>query len=117
MIFDLSRSELENLLAGFLVGALGVTLKTRVSSLDELPAACRPRIESTEAKGLAWSAWSTDEGLIVAWGECDIAASRKLNAHALHIRWWVESTQTYHALWCHCHSGRPTEWVVGRGPD
>jgi hypothetical protein len=117
MNFDLSRSEFENLLAGFLVGALGVELKARVSSLNELPAACRPRIESAEAKGLAWSAWTTDQGLMAAWGEYDIAASRKLNAHVLRVGWWVQSTQTHHALWCYCYSGRPTEWVVGRGPD
>ena len=114
MNFELSQSELESLLDGFLVGALGLELKTRIMDLKDLPEGCRTRLQRAEAKSRAWTAWVTDDGPVAAWAEYDIAASRRLNAAVLFIEW--AGTHGHHALWCHCTPNRPTEWIIGRGP-
>ena len=66
--FDLSRSDLENLLAEFLSGALGVELRTRLTDPDKLPVACRSRLRLAQDSGQPWTAWSTAYGPIAAWG-------------------------------------------------
>jgi hypothetical protein len=112
MYFDLSRSEMENVLTGFLVGALGVELKAQVSQM-ELPEDYRTRICKAESEGRPWTAWSTDRGLVAAWGEQDLDASRKLHACVLFVSWCGEAF-SQHGIWCYCYPNRPTEWIVGR---
>jgi hypothetical protein len=113
MYFDLSRSELENLLTGFLVGALGVELKAQVHDLTQLPEDYRTRVCKAESQGRPWTAWSTDRGLIAVWGEYDLAASRSLHAFVLFLSWYgVAFSQ--HGMWCYCYPNRPAEWIVGR---
>jgi hypothetical protein len=112
--FDLSRAEVENLLAGFLTGAQGVELGTRLTDLRDLPAACRARVQSAEDSGHAWAAWSTPTGPIAAWGQYDVRTSRELFAYQLLIQWW-DVPSGHHALWCYCGPKRPTEWTIGRG--
>jgi hypothetical protein len=112
--YDLSRSDVENLLAGFLTGAVGVELGTRLTDLNVLPAAYRAHLHAAEASGRAWTAWSTERGPIAAWGDHDREGSRRLNAYLLLVDWGDGHTG-YHSLWCYCDPKRPTEWTIGRG--
>jgi hypothetical protein len=112
--FDLSRSDVENLLAAFLAGTLGVEFGTRFMTLSELPAPCRTHLRPAVASGRAWIAWSTSCGPLAAWGVYDIQASRQINAYLLFVEWWGMPSG-HHSLWCYCDPKRPTDWVVGRG--
>ena len=114
MDFDLSRSELEKLLTGFLIGALGVALKAQVHDLTKLPEDYRTRVQEAQDKGHAWTAWSTEHGLAAVWGEYDIAASRRLQACVLFLEWGGPAF-SQQGMWCYCYPNRPKEWVVGRG--
>jgi hypothetical protein len=114
MNFDLSRSDVENLLAGFLAGTQGVELKKRLTDLSDLAPACRTHVRRAVASGRAWTAWSTEHGPIAAWGDYDIHGSRQINAYLLSVE-WCGVPNDHHSLWCYCHPRRPTEWIVGRG--
>jgi hypothetical protein len=114
MNFDLSRSDVEQLLAGFLAGTQAVALKTQVTDYRELPEPYRPAVHRAHEAKRAWTAWSTDCGFLVAWGDYDIAASRQLFSHVLFVE-WQGSHGGPHATWCRCDPRRPTEWVFGRG--
>src|SRR5882724_411413 len=98
--FDLSLSELERLLAGFLVGTQGVELGERLMDLDDLPAACREDVRRATASGRAWTAWSTQYGPIVAWGDYNIQGSKQLNGYLLFVEWW-SVPGGHHSLWCY----------------
>jgi hypothetical protein len=111
---DLSRSDVENLLAGLLAGAQGVELGKRLTELRELPMACRTHLQLAEASGCGWVAWSTPSGPVVAWGNVEIHGSRRINAYLLLVERW-DAPSGHHALWCYCDLKRPTEWTVGRG--
>jgi hypothetical protein len=111
---DLSRSGVEELLAGFLVGALGVELGTQLKDPGELPVGCRTRLRIAQGSGRAWTAWSTPSGPMAICGDLDIPGSRQLSAYLLFIEWW-NALNEYHALWSFCNPKRPTEWTIGRG--
>jgi hypothetical protein len=114
MNFDLSRSDVERLLAGFLAGTQAVALNTQVTDCRELPEPHRAAVQRAHEANRAWTAWSTDCGFLVAWGDYDIAASKRLYSYVLSIGWCgLQGSQ--HATWCRCDPGRPTEWVIGRG--
>jgi hypothetical protein len=114
MNFDLSRSYVDNLLAGFLAGTQGVKLETRLISLRDLPAGCRTHARRAEASGSAWTAWSPQYGPIAAWGDYDVQGSKQLNAYLLFLEWWGDLSGV-HSLWCYCDPKRYTDWTVGRG--
>ena len=113
MNFDLSRSDVESLLAGFLAGTLGVEFGTRLIAVSELPAPCRTHVRAAVASGHAWIAWTTPCGPMAAWGVYDIQGSRQINAYLL------SSGGVYRAVTTRCGvtatPKRPTDWVVGRG--
>jgi hypothetical protein len=111
---DLSRSDVENLLAGFLTGARSVQLGKRLTELDDLPAAYRTHVQLAEASGVVWAAWSTQCGPVVAWAKVDAQGSGRSSAYLLQFEWY-ETLSGHHALWCHCDPKRPTEWTIGRG--
>jgi hypothetical protein len=104
----------ENLLAAFLTGAVGAELRTRLTDLDELPAACRSHLRLAQDAGDPWIAWSTPLGPSAAWGQYDLPGSRRLMAYLLQIEWWDVPTG-HHALWAYCNLKRTTEWTIGRG--
>ena len=112
--FVLSRSDVENLLAGFLAETLAVELETRLIEPSEVPAACRKHIRRAAASGRAWTAWSTPCGPIAAWEDYYIQGSQQINAYLLFVEWWGDRSG-HHSLWCYCDPKRPTEWTVGRG--
>jgi hypothetical protein len=104
----------ENLLAGFLTGAVGVGLGVRLADLNALPAACRTHLRAAEAAGRVWIAWSTPAGPSAAWGDYHIEASKRLYAYLLLVD-WCDVPTGHHSLWCYCDPKRPTEWTVGQG--
>jgi hypothetical protein len=114
MHFDLSRSDVERLLTGFLAGTQGVTLQSPITDCQVLPDVYRTAIQRAQEANRAWTAWSTDYGFLLAWGDYDSAASRRQFVYMLFVEWIDFGGQ--HAAWCHCDPGRPTEWVFGRGP-
>jgi hypothetical protein len=114
MDFDPSLSDAAEPLGGFLAGTQGVELQARIIDVDELSEAHRRRVQSAHVRGLAWTAWSTEHGPVAAWGEYDVAGSKRLNAYVLFAEWYG-MPNGQHALWCYCHPGRPTEWIAGRG--
>jgi hypothetical protein len=112
--FDLSRSEVENLLAGFLTGAVGVQLGARLTDLNTLPAEHRKHVRAAEAPGRTWAAWVTERGPIAAWGDYHPEASKRLYGYQMLVEWYDTPTG-HHALWCYCDPKHPTEWTFGRG--
>jgi hypothetical protein len=114
--YDLSRSDIQSLLAGFLTGAVGVTLGTRLMDLDDLPSACRTHVRLAAANGRTWAAWVTDRGPIAVCGEYHIEPSKRLFAYLLLTEWW-EDLSGHHSMWCYCDPKRLTEWTFGRGRD
>ena len=112
--FDLFRSDVENLFAGFLTGAVGAELGVRLTDMNALPLECRKHVRAAEGAGRTWVAWETDRGTIAAWGDYHTDASRRLYAYQMLIEWYDTPTG-HHALWCYCNPGRSAEWTIGRG--
>jgi hypothetical protein len=105
---------MENLLTGFLSGALCVELIDRLENFEVLPSVCRRHSQAAEGSGGAWIAWSTASGPMVAWGSVDIHGSKRINAYLLQVA-WCDALSGYHSLWCYCDPKHPTEWTIGRG--
>jgi hypothetical protein len=103
----------ENLLTGFISGAVGVELRIRLD-ISELPADCRKHLRVAEASGRVWTAWSTERGPMAAWGEYHLEPSKRLYAYLLFVEWWLIPSG-HHSQWCYCDPKRPTEWTVGQG--
>jgi hypothetical protein len=111
---DLSRPDVENLVTGFLSGALGMELIGRLSNLKDVPSVCWSRLNLIEEVAGAWIAWSTRHGAVAARGRLDIEGSRRISACLLRIE-WCDSVSGHHVLWAYCDPKRPTEWTIGRG--
>jgi hypothetical protein len=111
--FDLLRSDVETLLEKFLRAAVGADLKIPLKDMQDLPERCRQHIQLANHAGCPWTAWSTPDGPLAAWGHYDLPESKQLDAYLLHVEWW-QSPNDHHALWCYCEAKRPTDWVVGR---
>lgn len=114
MDFSGSRAEVEKLLKCFLLGTQNVTLQNQIVDIAEIPEPCRACVRAADSQGLAWGAWSTEHGPMVAWAKYDGEASARLGLHQLHIEWFLPPKE-FHALWCRCYPERPTEWIIGRG--
>jgi hypothetical protein len=112
--FDLSRSDLERLLADFIVGTQRVKLDTRFLDHRELPPEFRKLLVPVLLRGCVWTAWATKRGPIAVWAHYDIHGSKAINAYLLYVEWYLNETG-HHSLWCHCHPDRSTEWTIGRG--
>jgi hypothetical protein len=112
--FDLTRSDVEILLTGFLSGALGVTLTDRLNNLGDLPRDWRTHLQLAEDSGCPWVAWSTSGGPIAVCGKFDVQGSRRINAYLLLVE-WRDTLSGHHSVWCYCEPKRPTEWTLGRG--
>jgi hypothetical protein len=104
----------ENLLLGFLTGALGIELIGRIDALEDLPAAFRRHVQLAKPRGAVCAAWSTHVGPVAACGQYDLQGSRQLTAYLLFVEWW-DTSNGHHALWAHCDAKRPNEWTIGRG--
>ena len=111
--FDLSRSDVENLLAAFLTGAVGVQVGMRLTDLNALPVEHRKHLRAAADAGRTWAAWSTERGPIATWGDYHPEASKGLCAYLILIEWYDTPTG-HHSLWCYSYPQRPTEWIVGQ---
>ena len=105
---------MEDLLTGFLSGALGVILIGRLNNITDLPGAYRTHLQLAETSGDAWIAWSTPHGPMAVWGNCDVEGSRRINGYLLRVE-WCDAQGGLHSLWSYCDPKRPTEWTIGRG--
>jgi hypothetical protein len=114
MNFDLSQTNLVELLAGFATGALNLTLGARITDMHKLPDAYRAYLQRPDSNGRIWAAWETDLEPVILWGEYELAASHRLTACVLFIEWYGMRLGK-HALWCYCYASQPTEWIIGRG--
>jgi hypothetical protein len=112
--FDLSGPEVENLLAGFLTGAVGIQLGARLTDVNALPADCRKHARAAEAAGRTRVVWATERGPIAAWGDYYPEASKRLYGYQILVD-WCDVPTGHHSLWCYCDPKRPTEWTIGRG--
>lgn len=107
-------TEFLELLNNFLVGTQSLTLQAPISDLTSLPHSYRARLREAEALGRIYTAWTTDQGPVAAWGEYDRHQSAFVHAHVLFIEWSL-SPHEHHAGWWHCYQERPREWICGRG--
>lgn len=105
---------MEKFLAGFLTGAQGIELGTRLTDTRKLPEICRTLVRRAEESGRAWTAWSTPIGPVAAWGQYHLERSRQLFSFLLLVEWW-DGPSGHHTLWAYCNPKRPTEWTIGRG--
>jgi hypothetical protein len=113
---EVSCAEVVSLLDAFLRGTQAVELRTRIMDLKELPDWFRTHIEGAQKLGRIWTAWSTDEGHMIAWGDYDDEQSRRVRAHVLFVEWCLPPAEQ-HASWWYCYAKRPKEWICGRGRD
>jgi len=114
MHFDLTRDDIDNLLTAFLTGTQCADLQTRITDPNQLPPACRERLQLAQNPARPWTAWATTDGPIAACGDYDMAGSIRLSAYLLLVEWWTLPSG-YHSAWCHCDPKRPTDWIFGRG--
>lgn len=113
---DVSRAEIVSLLDAFLAGTQAVELRTAIKDLKALPVWFRAHLERAEGLGRIWTAWSTDEGHMIAWGDYDQEQSKRIRAHVLFVKWCLPPAE-HHASWWYCYGKRPREWICGRGRD
>jgi hypothetical protein len=113
---DVSRAEIVSLLDAFLSGTQAVELRVRIKELEGLPDWYRAHVEHAQELGRVWTAWSTDEGHVIAWGDYDHEQSTRVRAHVLFIEWGLPPAD-HHASWWYCYPKRPKEWICGRGRD
>ena len=110
------RAEVVSLLDGFLAGTQAVELRVRIQDLQEPPVWFRAHLERAQGLGRVWTAWLTDEGYMIAWGDYDHEQSTRVRGHVLFIEWCLPPTEQ-HASWWYCYAKRPKEWICGRGRD
>jgi len=113
---DVSRAEVVSLLDAFLAGTQAVELRVRITDPKKLPDWFRAQLDGAQKLGRIWTAWVTDEGHMIAWGEYDHERSTRNRANVLFIEWCLPP-DAHHASWWFCYAKRPKEWICGRGRD
>jgi hypothetical protein len=110
-------ADIEQLLAQFLTGALGLTLRSAVQGHRHGDTPGEGHRAPTDGRDSpVWVAWQTDRGMVSAYGAYDRPRSRGINAHVLFIGWWI-APSTHHEGWWRCDVKRPQEWTKGRGGE
>lgn len=113
---DEATTGVEQLLAHFLIGALGLTLQSAIRDVSAMPARRLAQAPSAQSDPPVWAAWNTDRGVVRICGAYDGAQSRRLSAHVLFIGWWI-APGTHHEGWWRCCGKRPREWTKGYGGE
>ncbi len=115
MDVKLSAAEIEQLLAHFVEGALGLNLsgsKLVASANDQFQ---YPSSASNFGPGVCVT-WQTTRGTARICGVYDSALSLRICAHVLWLAWWLPS-DIHHEGWWRCDQKRLNEWTKGRGRD
>ena len=112
---DAAPAGVEQLLAHFLTGALGLTLNAAVPA-TATPAKQPAEAPSADSDPLVWAAWKTDQGVVKISGAYNGPQSRRLNVHVLYLSWWM-GPATRHEGWWRCDPRRPREWTRGYGGE
>jgi hypothetical protein len=115
---EITPAAVEELLAHFLIGALGLNLDTAIREVCHLPARKRTaticRTSHADIDASVCAAWRTDKGIVSVCGAYDRARSQRMGAHVVYIEWWI-APDTHYEGWWYCCIKRPREWTVGRG--
>jgi len=115
MDVKLSAAEIEQLLAHFVEGALGLNLpasKLIASANDQFE---YPSSASNFGPAVCVS-WQTNRGTVRICGVYDSVQSLCICAHVLWLAWWLPS-DIHHEGWWRCDQKRLNEWTKGRGRD
>lgn len=104
MDVTLQEVRIEDLLAHFLKGALGLELE---ASIPMTGGAVVPESQTC-------AAWLTDRGIARICGSYDTGHSHRIRAHVLWLAWWLP-LDTHHQGWWRCDRIRFNEWTKGRG--
>ena len=108
-----TAAEIEQILAHFVEGALGLNLpasKTRADDQFEHPGSA-----GNYGPAVCVS-WETNLGIAKICGVYDSAQSLRVCAHVLWLAWWLPS-DIHHEGWWRCDQKRLHEWTKGRGRD
>src|ERR1700736_3285226 len=111
--FALPPRPIEELLEGFFVGALGLTLEARIRGASDLLGSDHVALIGAQDQD-GWCAWKTNQGLLSACGKYDHEQSQRTSAYVLLIEWSI-APHEHHKGWWHCYPKRPLEWIKGRG--
>lgn len=111
----MSPMGIEQLLAHFLIGALGLRLESPIREVSHVPPS-RYLGSTARADPSVCAAWNTDQGVVTIAGTYDRAQSQQLHMHVLLIEWWIAPT-THHRGWWRCSARRPREWTRGYGSE
>src|SRR5258705_13652622 len=85
---EAAPAGVEQLLAHFLTGALGLALEAAVPP-KSLPVRRPAQAPSGDIDPLVWAAWKTDRGEVTICGAYDGPQSRRSSAHMLYLAWWM----------------------------
>jgi len=112
---EVALTGIEQLLAHFLIGALGLTLQEAIRDGRGVPGE-PAQTPSSHRDPPVWATWRTDRGVVRVCGAYDRAQSYRLNTHVLFIEWWI-SPARHHQGWWRCSGKRPREWTKGYGGE
>lgn len=108
--------DVEQLLAHFLIGVLGLTLQSEIRGgrRDQPMRSQGERAPTNGADMPVCADWQTDQGIVSIAGTYDHSQSQRTYAHVLLLSWWIPP-HTHHEAWWRCDIRRPREWTRGRG--
>jgi hypothetical protein len=117
-VVNRAAAGVEQLLAHFLIGALGLTLHAviRGRRRDEAVRSQGDRAPTDGSDTPVWADWQTDQGIVSISGIYDRLQSRRVDTHVLFLSWWIPPS-THHAGWWRCDVRRPRDWTKGRGGE
>jgi hypothetical protein len=112
----LQDSGIEQLLAHFLEGALGLVLQGSLPSTSVTHGQFEyPSCGSNSGRPVC-AVWQSDRGIARICGVYDSSQSQSIRAHVLWLAWWLPS-DIHHKGWWRCDQNRLNEWTKGRGHD
>ena len=115
---DHAVADVEQLLADFLIGALGLTLQSvmRGHRHGQALKSQDHRAPTDVTNPPVRATWETDQGVVSISGAYDLEQSRRVYAHVLFICWSL-APRTHHEGWWRCDIRRPRDWTKGRGGE
>jgi hypothetical protein len=114
MVGGAALLNMEQLLAHFLVGGLGLTLQGAVHDSSAMPPQAG-RAPPAHTDPPVWAAWHSDQGLIKIHAAYDGEQSQRLGMHVVYLEWWLG--KAHHEGWWRCDMKRLGEWTRGFGGE